>query len=176
MLPFIFYGFVFLVVFAALYVAVSKNLLRSLFAFFGLLLALAALYIFAKADFIALMQIMVYVGGVSVLILFALMLSDKISLNPAQSHPQKSIKIAPVVIAVLLLAMLSLLVYNIWQTHYEALPWIVQSTNTAQGDENSLYYIGAQLMSSYLLPLELISLFLLAILVGVTYIIRKKTC
>ncbi|HQS05867.1 MAG TPA: NADH-quinone oxidoreductase subunit J, partial [Daejeonella sp.] len=77
----IFYFFAASVLISALFVVVMKNLVRSIFLFFVTLFSLAALYLFALADFIALAQVVIYAGGVLVLMLFAFMLSNRELLN-----------------------------------------------------------------------------------------------
>src|SRR3954463_7550562 len=80
----LFYAMAFIVVGSALFVASTKNLVRSIFMFFITLFALAGLYVLALADFVAVTQIVIYVGGILVLILFAFMLSGKEALAAAQ--------------------------------------------------------------------------------------------
>src|ERR1700709_1273310 len=77
----LFYVMSFIVLTSAMFVATSKNLVRSIFMFFITLFALAGLYVLALADFVAITQIVIYVGGILVLILFAFMLSGKESLD-----------------------------------------------------------------------------------------------
>jgi NADH:ubiquinone oxidoreductase subunit 6 (subunit J) len=60
-------------------VALSRNIVRSAFALLTVLFAVAALYAFARADFIVVAQILIYVGGILVLIIFAIMLTHKIT-------------------------------------------------------------------------------------------------
>ena len=66
----------------------TKNLVRSIFMFFVTLFALAGLYVLALADFVAITQIVIYVGGILVLILFAFMLSGKETLNIIRAAAQ----------------------------------------------------------------------------------------
>ena len=80
----IFYFFATLLLISALMVVTIQNLVRSIFLFFVSLFSLAALYVFALADFIAITQVVIYVGGVLVLMLFAFMLSNKELLNSLQ--------------------------------------------------------------------------------------------
>src|ERR1700740_3449636 len=77
----LFYLMGFIVLTSALFVAASKSLVRSVFMFFVTLLGLAGLYVLALADFIAITQVVIYVGGILVLILFAFMLSGRETLN-----------------------------------------------------------------------------------------------
>ena len=77
MVKIMFYLLGFIVLASALFIATSKNLVRTIFMFFVTLMALAGLYVLALADFIAITQIVVYVGGVLVLMIFAFMLSGR---------------------------------------------------------------------------------------------------
>ena len=73
----LFYMFAVITLGSACIVVFSRNIVRSafalLFAFFGV----AALYVFLLADFIAVTQLLIYVGGILVLILFAVMLTNR---------------------------------------------------------------------------------------------------
>ncbi|HZN62567.1 MAG TPA: NADH-quinone oxidoreductase subunit J [Planctomycetota bacterium] len=60
-------------------VALSRNIVRSAFALLTVLFAVAALYALVRADFIVAAQILIYVGGILVLIIFAIMLTHKIT-------------------------------------------------------------------------------------------------
>src|ERR1700748_3708643 len=89
----LFYVMSFIVVGSAIFVASTKNLVRSIFMFFITLFALAGLYVLALADFVAINQIVIYVGGILVLILFAFMLSGKETLNTLQQQNNKLLSI-----------------------------------------------------------------------------------
>src|ERR1700733_59792 len=78
---------------SALFVAASKNLVRSIFMFFITLFGLAGLYVLALADFVAITQIVIYVGGILVLILFAFMLSGRETLNVLQQTNNRFISL-----------------------------------------------------------------------------------
>jgi NADH:ubiquinone oxidoreductase subunit 6 (subunit J) len=60
-------------------VALSRNIVRSAFALLTVLFGVAAIYALARADFIVAAQILIYVGGILVLIIFAIMLTHKIT-------------------------------------------------------------------------------------------------
>src|ERR1700761_6306325 len=77
----LFYLLAAIVIGSALVVASTKNLVRSVFIFFITLFALAGLYVLCLADFVAITQIVIYVGGILVLILFAFMLSGREALG-----------------------------------------------------------------------------------------------
>ena len=82
----LFYVMSFVAVASAVIVASAKNLVRSVFMFFITLFALAGLYVLALADFVAITQIVIYVGGILVLILFAFMLSGRETLSVLQQQ------------------------------------------------------------------------------------------
>ena len=75
----VFYVFAAIVVCSAVAVAWNKNIVRSAFSLLGVLFGAAALYAIMKADFIAAAQILIYVGGIMVLIIFAIMLTHRIT-------------------------------------------------------------------------------------------------
>jgi NADH-quinone oxidoreductase subunit J len=74
----LFAGIALLTVVSAAWVAFSRNIVHSAFALLGTFFGVAGLYVFLSADFLAVVQALVYVGGILVLILFAVMLTGKI--------------------------------------------------------------------------------------------------
>src|SRR5687767_8241277 len=74
-----FYVFALAALGGAFAVAVSRNIVRSAFALLVVLFSAAAMYAFMRADFIVVAQIIIYVGGILVLIIFAVMLTHKIT-------------------------------------------------------------------------------------------------
>src|SRR6201996_4770759 len=119
----LFYFMSFIVVGSALFVASTKNLVRSVFIFFVTLFALAGLYVLALADFVAITQIVIYVGGILVLILFAFMLSGRETLNALQQ--KKQFISANKVAALLLAGVFFLLLLNmIIKANPDSLAWI----------------------------------------------------
>jgi NADH:ubiquinone oxidoreductase subunit 6 (subunit J) len=172
----LFYVMSFIALGSALFVAATKNLVRSIFMFFVTLFALAGLYVLALADFVAITQIVIYVGGILVLILFAFMLSGKETLNLIAQQRSKFISINKV--AALLLSGLFLLVLlnTFFKVDADHLAWITGSarannviTPTAAMTEN----IGVNLMTKYLLPFEAISILLMVALIGAAHLSRK---
>ncbi|MBI4564563.1 MAG: NADH-quinone oxidoreductase subunit J [Planctomycetes bacterium] len=74
-----FYAFALVALGGGIAVAVSRNIVRSAFALLAVLFAVAAMYGFMRADFILVAQVLIYVGGILVLIIFAVMLTHKIT-------------------------------------------------------------------------------------------------
>ncbi len=177
MVQFLFYLMSFIALASALFVAATKNLVRSIFMFFITLLALAGLYVLAMADFVAITQVVIYVGGILVLILFAFMLSGKENLNYISEQQNKFIsigKLPAILLAVLFLIVLVNVAINI---HPDSLPWIQKSVaykNYIQPDAAMTENIGVNLMTRYLLPFEAISILLMIALVGAAHLSRKE--
>ena len=142
-----------------LFTALSKKLIYAAFSLFLCLSGIAALYLYCNAELIAAAQIILYVGGVLVLIIFGIMLSKK------GSGDQTEGLLGNPYIAVLLVLFLAILLY----TGYS--PKIKESVISTSDFTKS---IGQLTMTKFLLPFELISFFLLAALVGASYISRRK--
>ncbi|MDB5002391.1 MAG: dehydrogenase [Mucilaginibacter sp.] len=173
----LFYIMAFIVVASALFVASSKNLVRSIFMFFITLFGLAGLYVLALADFVAVTQIVIYVGGVLVLILFAFMLSGKETLNVLQQQKSKFISLSKLP-AILLAALFFVVMVNvILKTDADNVYWVKMVTGAnRQIKPNDIMTdnIGINLMTRYLLPFEAISILLMMALVGAAHLARKE--
>ncbi|NCD68504.1 NADH-quinone oxidoreductase subunit J family protein [Mucilaginibacter agri] len=162
---------------SALYVAASKNLVRSIFMFFVTLFALAGLYVLALADFVAVTQIVVYVGGILVLILFAFMLSGRETLDVLQQPERKVWKVSNLP-ALLIVGLLFVVLINvILKTDADHLGWVsdsIKSKNYIANSGDMTANIGINLMTRYLLPFEVISILLMMALVGAAHLSRKE--
>jgi NADH-quinone oxidoreductase subunit J len=174
----LFYVMSFIVVASALFVASTKNLVRSIFMFFVTLFGLAGLYVLALADFVAVTQIVIYVGGILVLILFAFMLSGKETLNALQQENSKFISLSKLP-AILLAALFFIVMVNvIGKIDAGNLSWIKQSitANTEiRPNDAMITNIGLNLMTGYLLPFEAISILLMMALIGAAHLARKES-
>src|SRR5512132_3139183 len=74
----VFFGLATLILGCAGGVAFSKNILYSAFSLLGTLAGVAGLYLYMGADFLGIAQLLIYVGGILVLILFAVLLTNRI--------------------------------------------------------------------------------------------------
>src|SRR3990170_8344141 len=75
----VFYLVVVVTIGSAMMVAFSRNIIYSAFSLLGTFAGVAGIYIFLGADFVAAVQVLIYVGGILVLILFAVMLTHRIT-------------------------------------------------------------------------------------------------
>ena len=151
----LFYILAVLALAGALLVAFSRNIVHSAFALLGTFVGVAGLYALLAADLVAIIQLMVYVGGVLVLILFAVMLTSRVG-DSKNSNPV--VGRIPGLLAMLAIA--GLLVVT-------AVKAFGPRTVLAQADPKSTVGpIGDLLLSKYVLPFEAISVLLLAVLLG----------
>ena len=173
----LFYAMAFIALASAGYVASTNNLVRGIFMFFVTLFALAGLYVLALADFVAVTQIVIYVGGILVLILFAFMLSGKQTLDSLGQQKDKLInggKLPGLILAVLFFGVM---VAMILRMNADNLDWVKQAVgadNVIKPTDNSIKNIGINLMTTYLLPFEAISVLLMMALIGAAHIARKE--
>lgn len=162
---------------SGVYVAATKSLVRSIFMFFVTLFALAGLYVLALADFVAVTQIVIYVGGILVLILFAFMLSGKEALDVIAKQKAKLLNISVLPALLLALAFFFVLAQTLYNSNADNLNWVKQSVeagNDIRPDTVLINNIGVNLMTSYLLPFEAISILLMLTLVGAAHLSRRE--
>jgi NADH-quinone oxidoreductase subunit J len=159
---------------SALMVVIAKNMVRALFMFFVTLFSIGGLYLFSLADFVALTQVIVYVGGVLVLMLFAFMLSDKELLSRTASIMAKPM-ITPARIMGLLVAagffVVLILVFR--SVSIPGISWTGRGPAISAIDD-TVPMLGISMMTRYLLPFEAVSVFLLMALIGAVHLSRKE--
>lgn len=163
--PILFYAVAGFTVAGALGVAFSTNVVYSAFALMAALLGAAGLYVFLLADFLAAVQLLVYVGGILVLTLFAIMLTHQISEVEVSNR------------AVGRLPALGLVGFI-----GAAMAWAIRLAPWKVGDgspvptagQGTTYAIGDAFLGPFLLPFELASIVLLTALVGAIVLSRKE--
>ena len=148
---------------SACLVAFSKNLIYSAFALIGTFLGVAAAFVYLSADFVGLTQVMVYAGGILVLTIFAVMLTARID-STSKTNPLLNYKIAAPFM-VLLTTLLSVIVMTD--------KWTVKDPATLT-HQSTIAEIGHSLLTTYLLPFELISVLLLMSMIGAAIISRRQ--
>lgn len=157
----IFYLVAAVTVASAAMVAFSRNIIYSAFSLLGAFAGVAGVYVFLGADFVAAVQVLIYVGGILVLILFAVMLTHRIT------DVQITNRAAGRIPALLIVAtLLGLLIHTIRETPWVKAKEILYAPTSAK--------IGDLFLDSYLLPFELASVVLLAALIGAVVLARKE--
>ena len=162
----IFYAFSGLIVLSALVLLFTRNVLYAAFSLLLTFLGISAVYVLSGADFLAVMQIMVYVGGVLVLLIFGVMLTNQVAGKSVRTQHHN--RFWGLLIGGGLLA---LLVQVIRQANPDELAWIERS-QTVQ--TSTVSTIGIQLMSDFILPFELTGVLLLIALIGAAYVAQRQ--
>lgn len=142
-------------------VALSRNIIYSAFSLLGTFMGAAGLYVFLGADFVAAVQVLIYVGGILVLILFAVMLTHRIT--DVEITNRAAGRIPALLLVALLLV---LLIQTVKETSWVKAKEVVHVATTAK--------IGDSFLFEYLLPFELASLVLLGALIGAVVLSRKE--
>lgn len=145
----------------ALGVVLIPNIVRAGFLLAGVFLSMAGLYLLLNADFVAAAQVLIYVGAVNVLILFAIMLVNRQYIFPPLKYGWLRLGVTGTVCV----GLLALLVVMIGTT-----PWDLQPIEAV----NSVLLIGGHFFSDYLLPFEIASVLLLMALVGAIVLARRE--
>lgn len=158
---YIFYAIAGIIIIFAIMSVTLKNIFHSALSLIVALLGIAAVYIYLDAEFLALIQILIYVGAIMALIIFGIMLTLKISDKTLKQHNQQQF------LSFLICgAFASLLISIFVRFKIEATP---------SSKAISLAEIGKQLLGTYALPFEVISVILLAALIGAIVISSKET-
>jgi NAD(P)H-quinone oxidoreductase subunit 6 len=157
----VFYLVALLTVGSAFMVAFSRNIIYSAFSLLGTFAGVAGLYVFLGADFVAGVQLLIYVGGILVLILFAVMLTHRIT--DVEITNRAAGRIPALIVTGLFIY---LLIQTVRETPWVKVKEIVYQPTTAK--------IGDLFLDSYLLPFELASLVLLGALIGAVVLSRKE--
>lgn len=150
-----------LTVVSAAGVAFSRNIVYSGFSLMGTFLGVAGLYVFLAADFVALVQVLLYVGGILVLLLFAVMLTHRIA------DVRVSNRAVGTIPGLLLVGLIGV----VMGTAVLRGGWHVVEPKPAQ---SSAAAIGNAFLTDYVLPFELASVVLLAALIGAVVLSRKE--
>lgn len=157
----VFYLFAVLTLGSAAIMVFARSVIYSavglLFSFFGV----AGIYVLLSADFLAIVQILIYVGGILILLLFGVMLSQKATSVQLRTG---TLQIVPAIVVVG--GVLFILVQMLMKT-----PWDMKADSGFQPTTNS---IGTAVMTTYLIPFEIVSVLLLGALIGAAFIARKE--
>src|SRR6478752_6476850 len=140
-------------------VAFSKNIIHSSLALLGTFMGIAGLYITLSADFLAAVQILVYVGGTLTLILFAVMLTSRIEdIRTSNTSMGRGVAFGIVAVVLLLLGKVATMT-----------PWPAEDRPQMPATAK----LGHAFLSEYLLPFEIGSIVLLGAMIGAVVLARR---
>lgn len=146
---------------SALSVIVLKDVFRAALALIMCFISAAGIYITLSADFLAVVQILIYVGAVSVLVILAIMMTKEVQQgNLSNRMKVPAFFVAGIFLAILLFSMLT----TSWQVSSTAPPDVTVNTLAARlfGD------------GGYVLPIEIAAMLLLASILGAITLVREK--
>jgi len=155
----VFYVLAALVLVSAAGVAFSRNILHSAFALVGTLTGVAGLYLYLGADFVGVVQILVYVGGILVLLLFAVLLTNRIG-DVRITNTSVGLLAGAIAAVVVIAPLIKVAIDG---------PWNLVETTVAPTTNR----LGDAFLKEYLLLFELASVILLMALVGAMVIARR---
>ena len=153
---FMFYFFEALAAISAIGMLFIRNVFYGALLLIVCLLSIAGIYILSFAEFIAVTQILVYAGGILVIIIFGIMLTTKISGKPLKVESQNWFA------ASLAGAFFFFLLVNLFLNE----PFSVDAPSTSAVNNNTVHTIGILLLTDFILPFEIAGILLLVTLVG----------
>lgn len=159
-----FYACAALSVVPAIAILLSSEIVRQAFWLLGTLTGVAGLYLLLGADFLGLTQVLVYIGGILILMLFGVMLTQRAKGTYGEAPTTRAWPAGLVGIGAALLLSLAMVAAAAGSSRVSAAP--TPTKGTTRG-------IGEALMSGYILPFEMVSIVLLAALVGAAFLARR---
>jgi NADH-quinone oxidoreductase subunit J len=158
----VFYFFAVVTVVSACIVVFSRNIIYAAFSLLFTFFGVAGLYVLLNADFLAVTQLLIYVGGILVLLLFGVMLTNNV-INVEMKTGTLQTGPAAIVVAV----MTALLCAVFWITDWK----LIQQES---GVATTAPTLGEMFMTSYVLPFEVASVVLLVALLGAALYARRE--
>ena len=151
------------IIIGSLGVVLLESIVYSAFLLGGVFMSVAGLYLLLNASFVAAAQVLVYVGAINVLILFAIMLVNK----KEDLKPIKYLNSRKLISSTICITLLSLLVrVDLSNT------WKIADPKLSIGEESTIR-LGEHLFSDYLLPFEVASVLLLMAMIGAIVLARR---
>lgn len=146
---------------AAVRVVTTSNVIHAALYLVGTLLGAAALFVMLLAEFVAWVQVLVYVGAIVVLMLFGLMLTRA---PIGKAHFDNNQRVLAALCAGAVFAVSSFIMYRAFDG---------QKVDLVRDSGTTSEAVGEAIFSSYVLPFEIVSILLLAALVGAVVIARR---
>ncbi len=157
----IFYILAGIILGSAVMVVSLKNIFHCALYLVLCLFGVAGIYILLSAEFLAAVQVLIYVGAITILMIFAIMLTAKLY-NAKIKQSNEQVFPGIIIVAALLIATIFTLSRTAWKVSYEV------------AEVQSIVGIGNLLLTKYVLPFEVVSVVLLTALIGAIIIARKE--
>jgi NADH-quinone oxidoreductase subunit J len=164
----VFYTLAALIIASAVLVVTARNTVHCVLFLVGNFLCVAVLYVALAAEFLAVIQVLVYAGGIVVLYLFVVMLVNLKAMPEAHLDPRRRSRLGFFLAAALLAEVTAILVYS--ASRPVALPPASRSSASAGNTET----VGWLLYTDYLIPFEVASMLLLVAMIGAILLAKKE--
>ncbi len=163
----VFLVFALLTLAGGLGVVLARNLFRAALLLLLSLFGVAGLFVLLAAPFLAAVQVLIYMGGITILIIFAVMLTR------GMVRARNVFNVQWDLAAIISLAFLALVVFLLWQLQQGGGAAFL-SAPPVSGLENPIAALGTALVdpAQYMLPFEVASVLLAGALIGAIYIAR----
>ena len=146
---------------AALAVVMLRDLFRAALSLILCFLVVAGIYVILSADFLAAMQVLIYVGAISVLIILAIMMTRDVK----QGNPSNKLRIPAFVVAALFFVVMAFtMVNNVWQI----------STTAPQEPTTAALAPKLFAESGFILPVEITALLMLVAILGAIVLVSEN--
>jgi NADH:ubiquinone oxidoreductase subunit 6 (subunit J) len=156
-----FYGLTAVALGASLVVALSRNMVHAAVSLIPVLLSVAGYYVLLGAEFVAAIQILIYAGAITVLILFVILLTE--GATGVRVRPRnEQVSLGALVCLFLAALLVAVLTRTPWPQTQDALP------------EYNPGAVGQSFLTAYVLPFEVTSLLIVACLVGAIVVARRE--
>jgi NADH-quinone oxidoreductase subunit J len=149
-----FWAFAALVVVAALAMVLTKNLVHAALFMAGTFFLIACLYILMGADYVGAVQVLIYVGAISILFVFGIMLTKRDRIEDSNRFNRYGLP-GGIVSALLLAGIVVSIISSTWH-----------EVPTPAGDGSTVQVIAGLFLNEYVLAFELAAILLLAALLG----------
>lgn len=148
-------------VITALSVVLLRDVFRAALSLVLCFLTVAGIYITLNADFLAAVQILVYVGAISILIILSIMLTREVQ----QGSPSSRLRVPAFIVAILFLGIVGFTLLNT--------PWQI---STALPLEPTTPFLAGKLLGEggFILPVEIAAVLLLSAIIGAIVLVREK--
>jgi NADH-quinone oxidoreductase subunit J len=168
----IFYFFAAIAVSSAVLTVTRRNAVHSAIFLITALLATAGIFLQLRAEFLFIVQIILYVGGIMVLFVFVIMLVNlDVAVRQIQFARQKWVAL---VISLALAAQVGLMFWSSAKMPGQGLP-ILQAVPAEKLSSLNSEAVARSLFSTYLLPFEIASVLLLVAMIGAVVMAKKRT-
>ena len=165
-----FYTLAVLILGFAVLMITARNTVHSVLFLVANFLCVAVLYVVLRAEFLAVIQVLVYAGGIVVLYLFVVMLVNLQRPPEAHQDPRRRTRLGLVVSGVLLAQIVAILAYSLARP----LPIAPAAAAASGATGGNVQQVGWLLYTDYLVPFEVASMLLLVAMVGAIILAKRE--